>query len=180
MNALKILLLSLFAVTFATACSDPLTKAEAKKAWPGTNSTLEGGRSTSGALTAADPLSIGVSTACPDDGTMKFSVSLSSFDTVGEFSFDVEFDDCGANNLVINGEIEYALGISTDANGSLFTWGWKGDLSYSGEVEGDCEYDMEGSLSVTTGGTGDPTSVSVQYGGTLCGYEADVLLNVTE
>jgi hypothetical protein len=111
---------------------------------------------------------------------MEFSVSLSSFDTAGEFSFDVEFDDCGANEVVINGEIEYALGISTDGANTLLTWGWDGDLEYSGDVEGDCEYNLKGSLSVTAGTNGDPTSVSVQYTGTLCGHDAAAILNATE
>lgn len=161
------------------ACSDPLTKTEARQAWPATNSTLEGGRvNNSGALTALDPLSIGVEAPCPEDGTMEWKVSLSDLG-VNEFGFTVEFNDCNSDGLVIDGEIDYALSLTTDATNTTFAWHWEGDLSYEGRVEGDCEYDMTGRLSVTTGTPGDPTSVDLEYSGTLCGYDAEALLQVT-
>ena len=90
-----------------------------------------------------------------------------------------------------NNKIHYSSN-STAGTNTLLEWGWKGDLSYDGTVdpcleeyaictiEGDCDFDMVGRISVTSGATEtDPSTVEVSYEGDLCGYEAGAWLNVT-
>jgi len=75
------------------------------------------------------------------------------------------------------GQLDYAASVSTSDTGTSITYDYKGDLTWSGDVEGGCVIDMQGSVTTTTGGVG-PGSVSISYKGSICGYDAAATLNV--
>ena len=197
---IRTLAITLFALPLLIACgSDPLTKAETEKAWPTTGATMHDRSTSSGALEAAltEELGISVSAPCPEGGKVEVSVSLSDIANAanGDFAYEVGFDDCENQGLTMNGEVKYMFGFATDGATTTLEWGWSGDLEYDGTlatppcavtdctVEGDCEFDMTGRLSVTAGGTEgagtDPTTVEIEYSGNICGHEAGTWLNIT-
>jgi hypothetical protein len=86
----------------------------------------------------------------------------------------------------MDGDVDYKLTSQQSDNDWALTWGWKGELSYEGkiddlEIDGDCDFDMQGSVTVTGNPSEvDPTTaVSIQYSGDWCGYQADALLTVS-
>lgn len=161
------------------ACGDPLTESEAKKAWPSTNSMLDSGQSnTSGnPLTVANAIGPSFTANCAQAGSLKYTIPISTLLNPDEFSFVVNFNDCKSDDIKMNGELKYALSLTTTATSMSFSWSWKGDLDYEGAVEGDCEYDMSGSVTVGQAGGASPVDVDVQYSGKMCDHDAAKLLN---
>ncbi len=171
--------LCIVGLSFFAACGDPLTKTEAKRAWPATNSSLDSGQSSSSGnpLTAANAIGLSFTASCAQSGSLKYTLPISTVLNPEEFKFEVKFDDCKSDDITMNGKLNYGLVFTTTASSASFSWSWQGELDYEGAVEGDCKYDMSGSISVGQGSGASPVDVDVQYSGKLCDHEAAELLN---
>lgn len=79
--------------------------------------------------------------------------------TQGEtaLTLDVTFHDCNSAGVIINGPLNW----SYEASGTQLKYDFTGDLSWSGEVEGDCELGFHLEMN---GGAGT-------YSGEICGYD---------
>jgi hypothetical protein len=190
---LNLFAIPVFSLSLAACGSDPLTQDEIDRAWPTTSTALSTGAGSTSALTQA-PWDLGFSTtvACEDGGSVKLTLNVSAEDLIDfqadEFSFDAEAQDCQADGLTMNGEVAYSLGITTSETETTLEWGWDGELSYEGTLEGcegecgvngDCEFELTGSLTASDpDATGNPTSFELEYSGTVCGHEAGAWLNV--
>ena len=124
----------------------------------------------------------------PKGGKMGVGVDTEDFFQVGEqttitsleFALLLNFDECETEDSVtIDGELQYALGMSTDGPTTSLTWGWKGELAYDGNgVEGDCKYDIRGEYTATTGTPESPAGLTLAYSGSACGHDAALTLNI--
>ncbi|OGQ82641.1 MAG: hypothetical protein A2289_22305 [Deltaproteobacteria bacterium RIFOXYA12_FULL_58_15] len=191
---MKLLTLAVVSLALSVvACGEPLTKAEAKKAWPGTAGLADSSDNGASSLTA----SISRSLDCPKGGDMDATASVSSnlrsadFD----FGFELELNDCtvqvgefdaqGAYSLTdsemtLDGDMEWAFGYEDNGDGSFeLSWSYTGDVSYSGVVEGDCEFELTASMT-SNANSSDPLAIEVKYDGDICGYQASEVLTYNE
>lgn len=173
-------------------CGGDVSEDDARAGWAKTNAVLASGSAAaqgSAGDTAQDPgyraLPVGTSVdfeyACQGGGTLHFvgtyEVVTGGVGTGVDFTYDAAFAACNAAGVTVDGELSYASTVSTSDTGSSVTYSYKGELSWSGDVDGSCGIDMEGSVTTTTGGVG-AGSVSISYKGTICGYDAAATLNV--
>ena len=71
--------------------------------------------------------------------------------------------------------LESALTITADGATTQLTM--KGSLSYEGQVDGSCDWDLTMKVA-TTGAAGGTPGVNAEYSGTMCGHKASATLNV--
>lgn len=169
------------------ACGGQLSKDDAQKAWTATSSGLAGGTamaSNQAALTAGEPaFTISFEWECPQGGSAGFdrdygvSGDYAAGAATAEFTFHVTYADCGIQDIVVDGTLDYALNYEGDQNNFAMVYDYNGNLSYSGAVAGACVIDMTGRLDMATGG--GSLSLSMDYEGTICGYDAAETLNVS-
>jgi hypothetical protein len=188
---LKLLAIPIFSLSLAACGSDPLTQEEIDRAWPTTSTALSSGAGNTNALTQA-PFDLGFSTTvpCEDGGNLKLTVNVEDAPGFqgGEFGWDAEAQDCQADGLTMNGTVAYSLAVTTSSAETTLEWGWDGKLDYEGTLEGcegecgvngDCEFDLKGSITASNLDTnGNPTSFQLEYSGTVCGHSAGAWLNV--
>lgn len=102
---------------------------------------------------------------CPDGGTVTLDAEGHVDPGSVVSSVDIRFEDCAAEGVVIDGTLAYDASVTeTSVSASIV-----GDLSWSGDVEGECDIDLE--ASVTTKGA----SASAHVGGSMCGWSYDEL-----
>ncbi|HRI07825.1 MAG TPA: hypothetical protein PKW35_08415 [Nannocystaceae bacterium] len=172
-------------------CGGDVSEDDARSGWAKTNAVLSSGgmaAQSSAGDTAQDPsyraLPVGTSVdyqyACSGGGTLHFVGTYEVATGLGtdvNFTYDATFAGCDAGGVTVDGQLDYAASVSTSDTGTSITYDYKGDLTWSGDVEGGCVIDMQGSVTTTTGGVG-PGSVSISYKGSICGYDAAATLNV--
>lgn len=101
------------------------------------------------------------SVPCPEGGSLKLDIDAQTSETLVGASVGIEFDGCGAEGVVIDGQLEYAAELS----GLKLSTSMTGDLSFSGAAEGACEIDI--GTSITWAGASSHRH--------LCGFEYDEL-----
>jgi len=149
---------------------------DAKKAWAATQRSLD--TSSAGqALSATQALydMEAYSNECSEGGQaiFKLSADINPGDiTSVDFDYEVSFKDCAEDGVVTNGIITYKSSVVTSAAGATITLDYDGDLTYSGEVNGECEVTLDASVETSASGT------HVQYSGKYCGHDGEVLEDV--
>ena len=80
--------------------------------------------------------------SCADGGTADFSGTVSADWAIGaagaNFAYTVDFTDCSAYGVDIDGAVEYSRSASAGMTTLETSFVWNGDVSWSGLVEGDC------------------------------------------
>ena len=188
MKRLAILSL-LFVVVGAAACGgDQLSKKDSKTAWAATNHSLTRGSSQAQTASApADSLTTNFDYSCPGGGTATFAGTFdyATADPTGtgiglgstaiDSDFAVTYDNCMSEDVTIDGTIDYVVSVDLTDTSSSTDFTWKGQLDYSGEVEGNCVIDMTGSSSTSL--TGGSVGLDVSYEGSICGHDATKTLS---
>ncbi|MEZ4448537.1 MAG: hypothetical protein R3B09_03580 [Nannocystaceae bacterium] len=181
---------ALLASTLLYACASPVDNPDdARAGWAKTTVALSSGSAaaqgggagqTAPEDTAfrAGSVDVGVDFKyqCANGGSIHYKGATHVASDVGSqvtFNYDAAFDGCEADGLTIDGDLTYDLAVETTDTTSSVVYTYKGELEWSGQVKGSCEIDMTGSVMTSTG------SASVQYKGSICGYDAAVTLNVT-
>lgn len=108
----------------------------------------------------------------PDDEDIVVDVPTVSF------SYTVEFDGCKEDGITVDGTMSWSLTTDWDKDERVMsmTWGFNGEVDFTGAAHGHCSFDFDGSAS-----SDDPESwvnVDLDHAeGTMCGYEADEVLD---
>lgn len=180
---------ALFASTLLCACASPVDNPDdARAGWAKTSVALASGSAAAqgggAGQTAEDDTSfragsvdVGVDFKyqCVDGGSIHYTGATHVATDAGSqvtFNYDAAFDKCEADGLTIDGDLAYDLAVETTDTTSSVIYSYKGELEWSGQIKGSCEIDMTGAVMTSTG------SASVQYKGSICGYDAAVTLNV--
>ena len=89
------------------------------------------------------------------------SVSISGDWTDDEsFSVDLVFAGCSEQGVTVSGDLHYQATSTT--SGLMVSMSMSGELSFSGQIEGDCEVDIDMAVSET----------AVTISGSMCGHDA--------
>jgi len=140
-------------------CGGDVSEDDARSGWAKTNAVLSSGgmaAQSSAGDTAQDPsyraLPVGTSVdyqyACSGGGTLHFVGTYEVATGLGtdvNFTYDATFAGCDAGGVTVDGQLDYAASVSTSDTGTSITYDYKGDLTWSGDVEGGCVIG-EGSL----------------------------------
>lgn len=180
MKKLGYLVLGAALSTALVGCGGELDEGEAQVAWEATNSVLTSGSARMSAAGGGEDgegagLTLNFDFTCPEGGTANFTGALTGELGTGGFNYTVGYQDCGADGVVINGDLAYDLTVVYDKGSAGTTMTFVGDLDYTGEVRGTCEIDMTGSTSTTWGG--GAFTASVDYQGSICGHDATTTLS---
>jgi len=93
------------------------------------------------------------------------------------FTLATTFDVCAVTGITISGDLDYAASVSVTADGATTQLTMKGSLSYEGQVDGACDWDLTMKVA-TSGAAGGTPGVSAEYSGSICGNKAAATLNV--
>lgn len=161
-------------------CSkNTLEPEQAAVAWQATSAELERSATTTplvgvgadGSFTV-DCLEGGTISA---DGEFDASADLSDLSAVASFDYTLELAGCAHDGVITDG----VLAFTGFASASVLdltaetSFNWTGDLSYTGEVEGECEIDVTAASFV-----GLATGASASFEGTVCGESVSVLAEI--
>ena len=166
----------------AVGCGGDISEGDAAKGWAATNSVLSNGNSMASASgngpeDAFSGLDYSFAYACPEGGSADFKGKITLESIYGEFDWDVTYDNCGSEGVIIDGTLGFSLDtLSTETEYSL-TYTYAGELIYSGDVDGVCVIDMVGGTAVNT--TETSISYDVAYKGSICGHDASEALSGT-
>lgn len=180
---------ALFASTLLVACGGDVESPEdARAGWAKTSAALASGGAAAqggaGGAAAEDDTSfraggvdiaVNVDAPCQDGGSIAISGTYNVNTDAGaqvEFAYDTEFKKCKVDGLRIDGDLAYDLSVVTTDTSSSVVYAYQGEIKWSGEIKGSCVIDMTGSVMTSTG------SASVEYKGSVCGYDASATLNV--
>ena len=156
---------------FGTGCG--MSPEDSRKLWRHVDGAL--GKSQGQALTA----DVDLDADCSDGGTVSFNGSLDTPDdaTSGStFEYEVTFNACAGDDETLNGNLKYSSTLDTTSAGLSFVFHYQGHIDGSGEENGACDVDMDGSLSSSITGDGSSfgnVDVEYEYDGTICGNDAD-------
>ncbi|MEM6731260.1 MAG: hypothetical protein AAF658_06870 [Myxococcota bacterium] len=154
------------AVAFVGCGSDDLTEEESQQAFAAALSvgTL-GSAQAGGAVTEVDG---GFSFTCPAGGSATFTGTFDDSASQEQFDWSITYNSCDTGGLVIDGQITYTAQLTEHANSSTATFSMRGSLEFSGDIDGDCELNV----NWTAASSGD--DVSFEYNGSICGFDASV------
>ena len=93
------------------------------------------------------------------------------------FTLATTFDACSVSGITISGDIDYAASVTVTADSATTQLTMNGSLSYEGQVEGGCDWDLTMKVAVSGVGGGGG-SVNAEYSGSICGHKAAATLNV--
>lgn len=195
---LSFLSLNVFAVA---ACGAELSEADARQLWRSVEDSLvDGSGHGSGgfgqALTVAASVDSTFDAACDDGGEVAFDGRLDTVTDIGDgagvstatvFDYDATYDDCADDGDVLNGIVEWSNVVNANVGGGVgaevvVVYSYEGTVAVSGETNGTCDFDIDGSVVVSAGDSGVFVGVShadrTSYQGTLCGYDAEDTLDV--
>lgn len=152
-----------FIVLSSSLAACGMSDEDIRKAWGATNTALTGGQSQSAGGLTADQAGTTFEYACAGGGAATFSGEAV---TENEFSFHVVFAGCSAQEVTIDGSLDFATVTSSTSSSFSMTFDYTGSLTWSGDVEGECDIDMTGSLTASEAGSGG------SFTGTICGEDA--------
>ncbi len=88
------------------------------------------------------------------------------------FSYEVRFDGCTVDGVILDGRLNYTLETRWDATAGEFdaTWDYQGSVDVTGTVEGRCDFSFggTGTAALEAWASGLPGA----FDGDACGYEA--------
>ena len=116
--------------------------------------------------------SLDVSLGCPDGGSYR---AVGTFANNETFDLSVEFENCSADGVVIDGSLALYAKVEVDEHGTRVETSYSGELTWSGAAQGSCGIDMTASVVVAT--SDDSSEVDVEFHGEICGYEADAVVH---
>lgn len=161
-------------------CSkNTLEAEEAAVAWQATSAELERSATTAPLVGVGADGTFGLD--CLEGGTIlaegefDASADLSDLSGVASFDYTLELAGCAHDGVVTDG----VLAFTGFASASVLeltaetSFTWTGDLSYTGEVEGECEIDVTAASFV-----GLATGASASFEGTVCGESVTVLAEI--
>lgn len=183
----------------AVGCTSSLDKNDSLVAWAATSAALSQGQVQ--AQTAASGMAIvegqgasfrglgvhpraganvNADVTCIGGGTARYvGLAEAVLDDAGTsnvtFDLTAEFDACSVNNITISGDLEYSLAVEGTADTLKLKSTMKGSLSYEGQIDGSCDWNLVATVSASGAGAG---SVVAEYSGTICGHEAAATLKV--
>lgn len=170
------------AATLAIGCGG-MSKQEVRDAWTATSGAMSSGQGNvsqqSQALSNENADSVTVTYSCMEDGSVEFTGEwASSGQGEAEFSLELLFDSCVREGVQIDGDLAWTQSISGSDDSFAFEWTYTGNLTYAGEVVGECPVDMTGSFQYG----GDnllevATNSGYSWGGTICGRRASATLD---
>lgn len=193
--------LSTVCTLLLAGCSHELSEEDARLAYVATYSALAQGSAqattiaNSSPLVAADDVELrsgGVSPrsaaavdfswSCPSGGTAHY---VGSAEAVTEgagagsanFTLATTFDACAVSGITITGDLDYAAAVTVTADSATTQLTMTGSLSYDGQVDGSCDWDLTMKVA-TSGVAGGNPSVNAEYSGSMCGHKAAATLNV--
>ncbi len=91
------------------------------------------------------------------------------------FDLAAEFTDCSVNGITISGDLDYAVDVETTADTAYVMSTMKGSLTYDGQIDGSCDWNLTMKVAASGAGAG---SVSAEFSGSICGHNAKSTLNV--
>ncbi len=177
MNNLTRVLLAVGLVGFAACGDDSLSEEDSQQGFAAANAVLAQGGASAQSSAANGVIAIDFSFNCLEGGTANFVGTLDDAQTgsnaEASFTYVVTFNDCVSQGLTLGGEVTYKLDLAATDTSSTLEYSYVGDLSFSGDVSGDCSLDMYSKITTTTDGTGG--SATFEYRGNLCGNDAGSL-----
>lgn len=172
----------LMSMPFLGACGDTeeLSEEDTAQAWEATNSTLmtanemakaSGGGPEDESLGLAYTMKV----PCLDGGSASFAGHLALDTFYGDFDWDVDYDACEVDGVVIDGNLQFTLDAERQIGEFNLIYTYRGELTYSGDVVGTCVVDMAGGASAMR--EVNMRSLDIGYSGTVCGHDASVTLS---
>lgn len=181
-------LLAISALSLPLAACGGLSAEDARAFWGSVEGSLQSGAGNS----ASQPLSVNVDVDanCRYGGEMTFDGALNVEEdgapgTFGStFAYEVSYDACQHDENTLDGVVQYASELRGQAGDGAaevsYVYVYQGTLAVSGEQNGTCDFNLEGRV-VSSAEIGDGhfgAETHVVYAGTLCGHDADEVLNV--
>ena len=100
---------------------------------------------------------------CPDGGSVEVAgATTEGGDGAIPENLTITYDACKSDGVTVSGEIEYKVEFSLSDFSMVVTT--TGSLTFSGDVQGDCEVDLTMTSSME--------SNEPEMTGTICGYDA--------
>ena len=183
------------------ACGSNLDKEDSLVAFAATTAALSAGQSQAQVAANGSAIVEGESTSfrglgvypresanvnydwtCTGGGTAHYTgaaeVALDESGTsTGNVTFDLaaEFDACSVNGITLSGDLTYALDLEGTADSIKLKSVMKGSISYEGQIDGSCDWDLTMTVAASSVGAG---TASAEFSGSICGHDAKATLNV--
>ena len=178
---------------FMVACSGGLNNDDTIVAWAATSTALAQGQSQAQLAANGTAATVGPETsfrglgvhprasanvnydwACTGGGTASYVGAAEAVADEGgashvTFDLAAEFDACSVSGTTISGNLDYAVKVETSADAAYVMSTMKGSLSYEGQVDGSCDWDLTMKVAASSAGVG---SASAEFSGSVCGHEA--------
>lgn len=116
--------------------------------------------------------SLDVDLECTGGGSYRVVGSVTDNET---FDVSLDFDNCSAENVVIDGSLSMHAEIEVTENSSRVAVSYDGDLKWSGAAEGSCSIDA--TMLVAVQSDASSSEVDVEVHGDICGYDADAVVH---
>jgi hypothetical protein len=169
--------LVLFSLTLGGCAQDDGDIESAAQGWRAASIALDGANAELEAEADVDGHG-DVTVACPGGGQLRivgtYSVESGAEGQHVAEEADVEFDGCVAEGIAIDGSLHVVASVATSEHAVTVDIDYSGTLQWSGELEGTCDFDVEGHIATETAG-GD-LDVRVELSGTVCGADADAVV----
>lgn len=173
------------------ACSNNLSERDAQVAFAATYVALAEGQTQAQLAASGTPVVEGEDTSfrglsprasanvnysgpCTAGGTASYVGSAEAVADgagAGAVTFDLaaSFDACSVGNITVSGDLDYSASVVADAASAMVELKMVGSLSYDGDVEGACDWDLRMKVAANSTGT-----ASAEFSGSLCGHDANV------
>lgn len=169
-------LIMLCAVTLlGTGCGEELSQQDAALGWASTQRALSAGSAmamtpTTSTGGTASSLDFSFVYACPQQGEASFMGAINFESVYGEFTWKVTYSACGVDGVIMDGVLDFEL--DTLTQDSLYSqhYTYRGELVYSGDVDGLCVVELTSSSTLDTSKTG--LDYTTTHSGSVCGHEA--------
>jgi hypothetical protein len=129
------------------------------------------------ALAGVTPGSTSGSVDCTGGGTASVSVSGSVSGTgSGSTTQQSDFKGCNTGATTMDGSFKQTATFKISESSFVTDTHMEGTVTFAGAPDGICKFDVTVHASVATG---NATSQTITYSGTLCGFDADAVFNPT-
>jgi hypothetical protein len=177
------------------ACSNDLSERDAQVAWAATYVALADGQTQAQLAASGTPAAAGEETSfrglspraganvnysgpCTGGGSASYVGSAEAVTDgagAGAVTFDLAatFDACSVAGITISGDLDYSAAVVADTTSAMTELKMIGSLSYDGEVEGSCDWDLRMKFAANTSGM-----ASAEFSGSICGHDASGALTV--
>ncbi len=148
-----------------------LTDAQVEEAWGTSEAAL------TSASAQAPTGDVDLDADCTDGGSVALSGTLTQNVGAGgveqSFDYTVAYTACSKDGIVTDGDLDWSLEQVVDGGTARQRWSYAGTLTWSGDVSGTCDLEMEAEQEASS------TSASVSWSGTICDRDASVVLEAS-